>query len=95
MSVISATLGQRRLRVPEETHRSAADLTGGESAPQVGMAPDAPLAVARRLFDLGFTPGAMIERLRRAPLGDPTVYRVDGIEVALRRREARCILVAR
>lgn len=39
---------------------------------------------ARRLFDLGFVPGARVEVLRRAPLADPVVFAVAGYEIALR-----------
>jgi Fe2+ transport system protein FeoA len=45
------------------------------------------------LAHLGFLPGANVEVLRRAPAGDPTVYRIDGVEVALRRETARYITV--
>ncbi len=55
---------------------------------------DADDVVARRLFDLGFMPGEPVVRLRRAPLGDPLMFRVGGIEIVLRRAEARRILVA-
>lgn len=49
--------------------------------------------VARRLFDLGFTPGETAVRLRRAPLGDPLMFRVGGVEIVLRRAQASRILV--
>jgi ferrous iron transport protein A len=55
---------------------------------------DADDVVARRLFDLGFMPGEPVVPLRRAPLGDPLMFRVGGIEIVLRRAEARRILVA-
>jgi Fe2+ transport system protein FeoA len=44
---------------------------------------------------LGFLPEATVEVLRRAPAGDPTVYRVEGAEIALRRETARYIQVRR
>lgn len=49
--------------------------------------------LARRLADLGLEPGRVIEVGRRAPLGDPTVYRVADYELGLRRREADLVLV--
>lgn len=52
-----------------------------------------PEMVQRHLMSMGFTPEASVLALRRAPAGDPTVYAVDGIEVALRRETARSILV--
>ena len=50
-------------------------------------------AVARRLEALGFIPGTRVEVGRRAPLGDPTVYRVRGSDIAVRRDTARLISV--
>ena len=47
--------------------------------------------VSHYLAHLGFLPGTRVEVLRRAPAGDPTVYRVDNVEVALRRDTARHI----
>ena len=46
-----------------------------------------------RLGDLGFVAGATIELLRRAPLGDPAVYRVRGYDICLRLAQARGIRV--
>lgn len=54
---------------------------------------DFPDKVSDHLAHLGFLPGASIEVLRRAPAGDPTVYRIDGVEVALRTETARHITV--
>jgi ferrous iron transport protein A len=51
--------------------------------------------VGDHLMHLGFLPEAAIEVLRRAPAGDPTVYRVEGAEIALRRETARHIHVHR
>lgn len=44
--------------------------------------------VARRLLDLGFVPGTAIRSIRRAPLGDPTLYELRGTQLCLRRSEA-------
>lgn len=44
--------------------------------------------VSHYLAHLGFLPGTRVEVLRRAPAGDPTVYRIDGIEVGLRSETA-------
>ena len=51
-----------------------------------------PEEISDHLAHLGFLPGAIFEVLRRAPAGDPTVYRIDGIEVGLRRETASHIL---
>jgi hypothetical protein len=42
---------------------------------------------------MGFVPNALVKALRRAPAGDPTVYAVDGIEIALRHETASAIRV--
>lgn len=49
--------------------------------------------LARRLQDLGIMPGRPITVLRRAPLGDPTVFLVADYELCLRKREAALIQV--
>jgi len=45
----------------------------------------------RRLLDLGFVPGAVIEVLKASPLGDPISYRVAGTVIALRQEESQLI----
>ena len=54
---------------------------------------DLPEEISDHLAHLGFLPGASLEVLRRAPAGDPTVYRIDGVEVGLRNETAQHILV--
>lgn len=48
----------------------------------------------RRLQSYGVVPGTELVIDRIAPLGDPITLRVRGTELALRRREAACIIVA-
>lgn len=76
----------------EQATRTLDSLPEGATATIVGFDDDD--AVARRLFDLGFAPGRETLRLRKAPLGDPLMFRVGGIELVLRRAQARRILVA-
>lgn len=52
-------------------------------------------AIARRLMDLGFWPGTEIALVRKAPLGDPAEYALRGFRLALRKREARRVVVER
>ncbi len=54
---------------------------------------DLPESVQNHLMHMGFVPGSCIHALRRAPAGDPTVYSVDGMEIALRRETAGAIHV--
>lgn len=49
--------------------------------------------MAQRLADLGFEPGREVEVVRRAPLGDPTVYLIANYSVSLRRRDAALVVV--
>lgn len=76
--------GVRRLRVLSE-------LEVGESGILVAL--DLPAGVQNHLMYMGFVPEARVKALHRAPAGDPTVYAVDGIEVALRRETAKAIKV--
>lgn len=55
---------------------------------------DLPEETSHYLAHLGFLPGASVEVLRRAPAGDPTVYRIDGVEVGLRSETARHIFLS-
>ena len=47
--------------------------------------------VRNRLLDLGFLPGTKVTVVRRAPLGDPTAYRVRGAMLALRHEDASLV----
>ncbi len=70
-----------------------AQLPPGQRATVVGTLPQTNSAVAHRLGQLGFRATAHVEVIRRAPLGDPTIYRVQDTELCLRRREAQLIVV--
>ena len=77
-------IGVRRLSVLSE-------LNVGESGVLVGL--DLPESVQNHLMHMGFVPDALVTVLLRAPAGDPTVYGVDGMEIALRRETAAAIRV--
>lgn len=78
---------------PARPPTSLAGLRTGRSAVVTGYAADGAPATLRRLVDLGFGVGEQVDAVRRAPLGDPVVYRIAGYEVALRRTESRLITV--
>jgi len=42
----------------------------------------------RRLLDLGFVAGALVEVIRKSPLGDPIAFRVSQTTIALRKEES-------
>jgi DtxR family transcriptional regulator, Mn-dependent transcriptional regulator len=70
-----------------------ADLGPGEDAEVVAVDPNCQGFSRRRLMDLGFTPGAHLEPALETFAGDPRAYRVRGTLVALRRDQARQVLV--
>jgi ferrous iron transport protein A len=67
------------------------DLRIGETATLVAL--ELPDSVQNYLMHMGFVPEAQVTALRRAPAGDPTVYAIDGMEIALRRETAKAIRV--
>ena len=69
------------------------ELPDGESAHVVALDPSCQGFSRRRLMDLGFTPGADLEPALQTFAGDPRAYRVRGTLIALRRDQARHILV--
>jgi ferrous iron transport protein A len=58
----------------------------------VGVAGEAD--VRRRLLEMGFCNGATVEVIRRAPLGDPTEFRLRGYHLSLREDQARYVSVS-
>jgi ferrous iron transport protein A len=83
----------RRARDQSSSVIVLAQLPPGQRATVVGTLPEATAAVASRLGQLGFRPTAEVDVIRRAPLGDPTIYRVQDTELCLRRSEAQLIVV--
>jgi Fe2+ transport system protein FeoA len=76
--------GVRRVSVLSE-------LNIGETALVVAL--ELPDSVQNHLMHMGFVPDATITALRRAPAGDPTVYGIDGMEIALRHETANAIRI--
>jgi ferrous iron transport protein A len=76
--------GVRKVRVLSE-------LNVGESGILVAL--DLPESVQNHLMHMGFLPDALVTTVRRAPAGDPTVYAIDGMEIALRHETAEAIRV--
>jgi ferrous iron transport protein A len=76
--------GVRRVSVLSE-------LAVGETGVLVAL--DLPESVQNHLMHMGFVPDAQVTALRKAPAGDPTVYGIDGMEIALRHETASSIRV--
>jgi len=47
----------------------------------------------RKLYDMGVTPGADIELIKFAPLGDPLGINIRGYKLTLRKSEAEQIIM--
>ena len=71
--------------------RVLSDLEIGERGVIVSL--NLPPGVENHLMYMGFVPDAQVKAVHRAPVGDPTVYSVDGMEIALRRETAKMIQV--
>ncbi|MCR0982442.1 FeoA family protein [Roseomonas populi] len=88
---LSATDGQAAdlgaLPVGFQGRIRAIQVDAGTSGPLPGP------ELERRLLELGFTEGAPVEILHQGLFRDPIAVRVAGTTVALRRREARAVLV--
>jgi Fe2+ transport system protein FeoA len=67
------------------------ELAVGESGILVSL--ELPDSVQNHLMHMGFVPDARVIALRRAPAGDPTVYAIDGMEIALRHETAGAIQI--
>lgn len=95
MSALSSRLAGRRVTIPEPgVGHVLSELAPGSTARIEGFATSLPASTCRRLFDLGFTPGAGVEVVRKAPAQDPVIYRVAGCEIAIRRSLARGVCVS-
>ena len=76
-------------RIPE----TLADYEPGRRAKITGLARHSRGPERRRLLDLGFVAGTIVEVERVSPSGEPTAYRVRGTVIALHREQARLVLV--
>ena len=73
------------------TSTALSELAVGSCATLASL--DLPDEIQSQLMHLGFVPESRVLALRRAPAGDPTVYCVDGAEVALRKETAQYISI--
>ena len=53
-----------------------------------------PPAVKRRLMEMGLTPAATVQAIRRAPMGDPLDIKIRGYHLSLRKEEAAAVELA-
>src|ERR1019366_2851428 len=85
--------GERKRPEMPELRVALTDLEVGEAATidHISLPP----VEQQFLMRVGFVPGVQVGFSRRAPLGDPSVYSVDGTEIALRAETACHIIVKR
>ncbi|GAA3036677.1 FeoA family protein [Gordonia defluvii] len=67
------------------------DVEVGATATVLDFSAECPERVRQRLTSLGFTATSPVTKVRRAPMGDPSVYQVMGYQICLRDREANYI----
>lgn len=70
------------------------DIRPGQKARVLALSSGCRGPERRRLLDLGFVKGTIVEIDLTSPVGDPTAYRVRGAVIALRREQASLIHVA-
>lgn len=85
--------------MPSSTPANLGDAPRGFRGRILGLQPPeagalAPEELERRLIELGFVEGALVEILHQGLFGrDPIAIRLQSATIALRRREAAAILV--
>jgi DtxR family Mn-dependent transcriptional regulator len=70
------------------------ELPTGAQGRVLGLTSTCRGAERRRLLDLGFVPGSLVEATLASPAGDPVAYQVRGALVALRREQAKFIRIS-
>lgn len=67
------------------------DLTKGQKAKIINVSGSS--NVTARLLDMGVVKGAVLELIRRAPLGDPLEIKIHNFLLSLRKEEANTISI--
>ena len=70
---------------------SVQHLAIGQTATIIGFRVES--AYVERLRSLGLVRGTQIEVVRTAPLGDPVELKLRGFRLAIRAREADCLII--
>lgn len=79
----------------QEPHQTLAEVETGEEVRVLGIHRSLQGPQRRRLLDLGLVPGTVVEAELESAGGDPIAFRIRGALIALRRDQARWILVDR
>ena len=94
--VLARSVTVERLKDAElsgDSGETLAELTPGASARVLGIHPSLQGPQRRRLLDLGLVPGTRVDAELASASGDPVAFRVRGALIALRKDQAKWILV--
>lgn len=72
--------------------KTAADLKYGEKVKISSI--DTSNPSHQRILEIGFTPGQEIEIMNKSVFDDPIAFSVRGTLIAMRKKEADCIIVS-
>ncbi|PJA99376.1 MAG: ferrous iron transport protein A [Ignavibacteriales bacterium CG_4_9_14_3_um_filter_30_11] len=72
--------------------KTAADLKCGDKVTINGVNIEHPSA--KRILEVGFTPGQEIELVNKSVFDDPIAISVRGTVIALRKSDADCIIIS-
>lgn len=75
----------------EKAKQSLTNLPIGAKGTVDTLNPDS--KIKRRLLDLGFTSGTVVEAVQKSPGGDPVAYLVRGAVIALRSEDSAAIFL--
>jgi DtxR family Mn-dependent transcriptional regulator len=81
------------VEVAEESAGRLSDLRAGEAGEVLGISHRLRGTERRRFLDFGILPGTRIEAAMVSPSGDPTAYLVRGTLLALRKEQAKQIMI--
>ncbi len=84
-------MGKTRQPPPGADHRNLTDVPLDEEVILVRI--DVAGEDIEPLLERGIVPGCKVCPVRHSPAGGPTIYRVDGHLVALRKETASCLCV--
>ncbi|MFK8056148.1 MAG: ferrous iron transport protein A [Saprospiraceae bacterium] len=71
---------------------NALELDRREKGVVCGFADD---CFARKYLSMGILPGSRVELVRKAPVGQTCYFKIDGRSLAVRKKEAACLLLHR
>lgn len=71
--------------------RKLSELKTGEGAQVAKLLVNG--SMRRRLLDIGLSPGTCVSCIGKSPFGDPAAYLVRGSAVAIRGKDADCVII--